>query len=71
MRQGFPASKKDAFQVGAHGLPPNLGSGLLERTKGRDPRVVDQHIQLPELSDRIFDKALYVRLIGHISGMNN
>ena len=43
---------------------------LREGTKDRHGRVVDEHIQFPELLDRVFNKALHVLLIGHISRVN-
>jgi hypothetical protein len=70
MRQCFAGRKVHTVEVSPYDLPPVLCGGLREGAKDCHPRVVDQHIQLPKLIDRVFDKALYIRLVRHISGMN-
>jgi hypothetical protein len=70
MSQGFPAGKIDAVQVSRHQLSPVFRGGSRERAKDRHRSVVDEHVQFPKRSDRVFHKALHALLIRHISGVN-
>ena len=73
MRQRLPATKIDAVKIRRHRLSPILRGGLRdlrERTKDREPGVVDQHVQFPERCDRVPHEALYVLLVRDISRAN-
>ena len=67
MRQRFARAAEDRVQVCGHDLLPVLRGGLREGAERGEARVVDQRIQLPKPGDRVFHQALHVRLVRHVS----